>query len=72
MPEVVKLKRAGRRSGGTGFRLRRWFYRNRPAIAVIVAFGVMVLIGLVFVSLSVSSLSSGGGGETEATYSAPQ
>jgi len=68
MPEVVVRKRLGRRSGDWKFRLNRWFYRNRPRIAVIAAFAVACLIGLAAASLGISSL---GGGSAEADAPAP-
>jgi hypothetical protein len=59
MPEVVVRKRLGRRSGDWKFRLNRWFYRNRPRIAVIAAFAVACLIGLAAASLGVEKLGVG-------------
>jgi len=59
MPEVVVRKRVGRRSGDWKFRLNRWFYRNRPQIAVIAAFAVACLIGLAAASLGIRSLGAG-------------
>ena len=46
MPEVTVRRRVGKRSGDWKYRLNRWFYRNRPRIAVVVAFIVAALIGL--------------------------
>jgi hypothetical protein len=59
MPEVVVRKRLGRRSGDWRYRLNRWFYRNRPKIAVIAAFGVACLLGLAAASMGLQSLSAG-------------
>jgi hypothetical protein len=59
MPEVVVRKRVGRRSGDWNYRLNRWFYRNRPKIAVIAAFGVACLLGLAAASMGISSLGAG-------------
>jgi hypothetical protein len=56
MPEVLVRKRLGRRSGDWKFRLNRWFYRNRPQIAVIAAFAVACLIGLAAASLGIQNL----------------
>ena len=55
VPEVVTRKRVGRRSGGLRFKLNRWFYRNRPAVAVGVAFIIFVLVGIAFAQLSITS-----------------
>ena len=55
VPDVVTRKRVGRRSGGLRFKLNRWFYRNRPAVAVGVAFIIFVLVGIVFAQLSITS-----------------
>jgi hypothetical protein len=68
MPEVVVRKRLGRRSGDWKFRLNRWFYRNRPQIAVIAAFAVACLIGLAAASLGIHSL---GVGSAQADPAAP-
>lgn len=53
--EVVTRKRVGRRSGGLRFKLNRWFYRNRPAVPVGVAFITFVLVVIVFAQLSITS-----------------
>lgn len=55
MPEVVTRKRLGRRTGGVRFKLHRWFYRNRPQVAVTLAFVVFVLAGIVIAGLSVKA-----------------
>lgn len=59
MPDVMVRKRLGRRSGGWKFRLNRWFYRNRPKIAVLAAFAVACMLGLVAASMGVQNLGSG-------------
>ena len=59
MPEVVTRKRLGRRTGGVRFKLHRWFYRNRPQVAVAAAFVIFVLAGILFASLSVKSTGHG-------------
>lgn len=59
MPEIVVRKRVGRRSGDMQYRMNRWFYRNRPKIAVLAAFGVACLLGLAAASMGVRSLSEG-------------
>jgi hypothetical protein len=59
MPEVMVRKRLGRRSGDWKFRLNRWFYRNRPQIAVIAAFAVACLIGLAAASPGIRTLGVG-------------
>jgi hypothetical protein len=46
MPEVFVRKRTGRRSGGPGYKLARFYHHNRARIAVIVAFIVAGLLGL--------------------------
>lgn len=46
MPEVIVRKRLGRRSGDFRYRMRRWIYHNRPQIAVVVAVGLMSMIGI--------------------------
>ena len=60
MPEVVVRKRVGRRSGDWKYRANRWFYRNRPRIAVMAAFGVACLLGLVAASMGMKSLTGSG------------
>lgn len=47
MPEVTVRKRLGRRSGDLKYRLNRWFYRNRPKVAVTAAFVAACLAGLI-------------------------
>ena len=59
MPEVVVRKRLGRRSGGWKYRLHRWFYRNRPKIAVAAAFLIACLVGLIAASMGIQSLGVG-------------
>jgi hypothetical protein len=58
MPEVVVRKRKGRRSGDWKYRLNRWFYRNRPKIAVLAAFAVACVLGLAAASMGVHSFSA--------------
>jgi hypothetical protein len=70
MPEVVVRKRMGRRSGDWRYRLNRWFYRNRPKIAVIAAFGVACVLGLAAASMGLQSLSAGPS-QAQAETSAP-
>ena len=57
MPEVTVRKRVARRSGSWRYRLNRWFYRNRPQVAVSVAFVIFVLAGIVLASLSANTAS---------------
>ena len=57
MPEVTVRRRTRRRSGDWKFRLNRWFYRNRPRIAVVTAFVVAALLGLAALS-TLKSLST--------------
>jgi hypothetical protein len=71
MPEVVVRKRPGRRSGDWKSGLNRWFYRNRPLIAVIAAFAAACLIGLAAASLGVRTLGVGSA-EAEAAIPAAQ
>lgn len=59
MPEVVVRKRLGRRSGDWKYHVNRWYYRNRPKIAVMAAFAVACVLGLVAASMGITSLSSG-------------
>lgn len=59
MPEVVTRKRLGRRTGGVQFKLHRWFYRNRPQVAVAVAFVIFVLAGIVFANIFIKSTGRG-------------
>ena len=56
MPEVVVRKRVGRRSGDWKYRVNRWYYRNRPKIAVMAAFAVACLLGLVAASMGLQNL----------------
>ena len=71
MPEVMVRKRLGRRSGDWKFRLNRWFYRNRPKIAVIAAFAVACVIGLAAASLGIRSLAVGPADADAAAPAAP-
>ena len=68
MPEVVVRKRVGRRSGDWRYRLNRWFYRNRPKIAVIAAFGVACVLGLAAASMGRKNM---GASPAEAETTAP-
>ena len=70
MPDVMVRKRLGRRSGDWKFRLNRWFYRNRPKIAVLAAFAVACVLGLVAASMGVQNLGSGAA-QAETTPSSP-
>lgn len=47
MPEIVIRRRLSRRSGGWRYHVNRWFQRNRPEAAVLIAFAVASLLGLV-------------------------
>jgi hypothetical protein len=69
MPEVMVRKRLGRRSGDWKYRANRWFYRNRPKIAVIAAFGVACLLGLAAASMGLQNL--GGSSAQAETPAAP-
>ncbi|MDB5450454.1 MAG: hypothetical protein JWQ52_1582 [Phenylobacterium sp.] len=51
MPAVIVRRRLGRRSFALGYHLNRWYWRNRPQIAMTVAFVVAGLLGLVAVAL---------------------
>jgi len=59
MPEMVVRKRLGRRSGDWKYRVNRWYYRNRPKIAVMAAFAVACVMGLVAASMGLNSLGAG-------------
>lgn len=59
MPEVVIRKRVGRRSGDWKYRVNRWYFRNRPKIAVVAAFAVACVLGLVAASMGITSLGNG-------------
>lgn len=59
MPEVVTRRRLGRRTGGLRFKLHRWFYRNRPEVAVSVAFVIFVLTGILVAGLIIKSTGNG-------------
>ncbi|WP_411289039.1 hypothetical protein [Phenylobacterium sp.] len=56
MPQVIVRKRLGRRSGTLGHRVNRWFYRNRPQVAVIAAFAVACLLGMAAASIGLKDL----------------
>lgn len=58
MPAVIVRRRLGRRSVALGHRLTRWYWRNRPQIAMTVAFVVAGLLGLVAVALERQALSA--------------
>ncbi|RAK58465.1 hypothetical protein DJ021_00955 [Phenylobacterium hankyongense] len=51
MPAVIVGKRLGRRPFALGRRLNRWFWRNRPQIAMIVTFVVACVLGLIAADL---------------------
>jgi hypothetical protein len=51
MPAVIVRRRLGRRSVALGHRLTRWYWRNRPQIAMTAAFVVASLLGLIAVAL---------------------
>ena len=53
MPRVVIRRRLSRRSGDWQYRVNRWFQRNRPEAAVMVAFVVASLLGLVAASIGI-------------------
>lgn len=53
MPQVVIRRRLSRRSGDWQYRVNRWFQRNRPEAAVMVAFVVASLLGLVAASIGI-------------------
>ena len=56
MPEVVVRKRLGRRSGDWKYHVNRWYYRNRPMIAVTAAFTVAVVLALAAASMGLQNL----------------
>lgn len=58
MPEVTVRKRVGKRSGGWKYKVRRWYYRNRPQVAVTAAFAVVVLISIIVVHLLIPNLGA--------------
>lgn len=66
MPEIVVRKRVVRRSGNWKYRLNRWFFRNRPKVAVLAAFAAACLLGLLAAAFGVSRLGAG-----EATAGTP-
>ena len=53
MPQVVIRRRLSRRSGDWQYHVNRWFQRNRPDAAVMVAFAVASLLGLVAASIGI-------------------
>ncbi|HEX3699574.1 MAG TPA: hypothetical protein VHV27_02760 [Phenylobacterium sp.] len=56
MAQVGVRRRHDGRGGSLRRRLNRWIYRQRPQFAVIVAFAVACLLGIVAASVSVQSL----------------
>lgn len=52
MPQIVIRKRLSRRSGDWQYHLNRWFQRNRPEAAVMIAFAVVSTLGLILASLA--------------------
>lgn len=71
MPEVVVRKRLGRRSGDWKYRVNRWYYRNRPKIAVVVAFSVACLLSLIAASIGLKGLNAGQSEAEAASVPAP-
>ncbi|MEI6871043.1 MAG: hypothetical protein WCL08_02055 [Verrucomicrobiota bacterium] len=67
MPEVTVRKRVGKRSGTLSYRLNRWYFRNRPQVAVVVVFIVFALTGFIVAKVLLPSTSI----ETPATAPAP-
>ncbi|MDB5450667.1 MAG: hypothetical protein JWQ52_1795 [Phenylobacterium sp.] len=68
MPEVIVRKRLAKRSGDWKFKVSRWFYRNRPQVAVLAAFAIACVAGLV---LAAAGLGSLGGRPADTEASAP-
>lgn len=58
MPEVTVRKRVGKRSGGWKYKVRRWYYRNRPQVAVTAAFAVVVLLSIIVIHALVPNLGT--------------
>lgn len=58
MPEVTVRKRVGKRSGGWKYKVRRWYYRHRPQVAVAAAFAVVVLISIIVVHALIPNLGT--------------
>lgn len=52
VPQIVIRKRLSRRSGDWQYHVNRWFQRNRPEAAVMIAFVVVSLAGLVVASMA--------------------
>lgn len=57
MPEVVVRKRVRKRTGGFRYRLSRWFYLNRPRVAVAAAFAIVCLLAVGAVVLAERSVN---------------
>ena len=59
MPEVMARRRPTGPLAGMRHGLRRWTYRMRPQLAVIVAFAVACLLGVVAASIGIQKLDAG-------------
>lgn len=53
MSQMAVRRRLSRRSGDWRYHLNRWFQRNRPEAAVLMAFAIASLIGLIVVSIGI-------------------
>ena len=60
MTQVVVRRRSEGRIGTLRYRMNRWLYRFRPQFAVIAAFAIACLLGIVAASIGVGAFDRGG------------
>ena len=66
MTQVVVRRRPEGRLGSLRYRMTRWLHRYRPQFAVVVAFAVAALLGVVAASIGVQSFDAGSQAQAEA------
>jgi hypothetical protein len=59
MPEVMVRRRPAAAPASVRHRLNRWIHRLRPQLAVIIAFAIACVLGVVAASIGVKTLDSG-------------
>jgi hypothetical protein len=59
MPEVMARRRPTGPLAGIRHAIRRWAYRMRPQMAVVIAFAVACLLGVVAASIGIQKLDAG-------------
>jgi hypothetical protein len=59
MPEVMARRRPTGPLAGTRYGVKRWAYRMRPQLAVVIAFAIACLLGVVAASIGIQKLDGG-------------